>query len=126
MEPEAQARDSGEVDLVVQGGGHLEEPPDLLHIEDGGETVGGWRTEECKGVPVAFEEVLREEADATGADAHGRWGEAVDIFAVQEVVLQLLLLSAATLKNPGCHGLNVRSSPQGEGVRVRREMIRSE
>ena len=34
MEPEAQAIDGGEGDLVVQGGGGLEEPPDLLHTED--------------------------------------------------------------------------------------------
>ena len=94
MEPEAQAIDRGEVDLVVQGGGRLEEPPDLLHTEDGGEPVGGVRPEECKGVPVAFEDVLREEADATVADAHGRGGEAVDVCAVQEGALQLLFRDA--------------------------------
>jgi hypothetical protein len=94
MEPEAQAIDRGEVDLVVHGGRRFEEPPHLLHPEDGGETVGGLRTEECKGVPVALEDVRREEADATVADAHGRWGEAVDVFAVQEVALQLLFRDA--------------------------------
>jgi len=41
-------------------------------------------------VPVAREDVLREEADATVADAHGSWGEAVDIFPVQEGVLKRL------------------------------------
>ena len=86
MEPEAQAIDGGKVDLVVQGGGRLQEPLDLLHTEDGGETVGGLRTQECKDVPVALEDVLREKADATVADTHGRGGEAVDIFPVQEVV----------------------------------------
>jgi hypothetical protein len=39
MEAEAQAVDGGEGDLVVQRGGRLQEPPDLLHTEDGGETV---------------------------------------------------------------------------------------
>jgi hypothetical protein len=43
MEPEAQAVDGGEVDLVVQGGGGGKEPPDLLHTEDGWKTVGGLR-----------------------------------------------------------------------------------
>ena len=90
MEPESHARDSGEGDLVVQGGGGREEPPDLLHTEDGGETVGGVRVHEREGVPVAREDVLREEADATIAEAHGRWGEAVDVFPVEEGVLQLL------------------------------------
>jgi hypothetical protein len=46
MEPEAQALDRGEGDLVVQGCGGREEPLALLHTEDGGETVGGWRTKE--------------------------------------------------------------------------------
>jgi hypothetical protein len=41
-------------------------------------------------VPVALEDMLREEAHTAGADTHGRWGEAVDVFAVQEVALKLL------------------------------------
>jgi hypothetical protein len=36
MESEAQARDGGEVDLVVQGCRRGEEPLNLLHTEDGG------------------------------------------------------------------------------------------
>ena len=94
MEPEAQAIDGGEVDLVVQGGSGRQEALDLLHTEDGGETVGGLRAHEREGVPVALEDVLIEEADATVADAHGRWGEAIDVFAVQEVALQLLFRDA--------------------------------
>jgi len=41
-------------------------------------------------MPVAFEDVLIEEADAAVAEAHGRGGEAVDVFPVEEVTLQLL------------------------------------
>jgi hypothetical protein len=41
MEPQSQAVNGGEIDLVVQGSGRREEPPDLLHTEDGGETVSG-------------------------------------------------------------------------------------
>jgi Mg2+/Co2+ transporter CorC len=94
MEPEPQAIDGGEVDLVVQGGGRREESLDLLHTEDGGETVGGLRTQEREGVPVTLEDVLIEEADTTIAEAHGRGGEVVDVFAVQEVPLQLLFRDA--------------------------------
>jgi len=75
---------------VVHGGGGRAEPPDLLNTEDGWETVCGVRANEREGVPVAREDVLREEADATVADAHGSWGEAVDIFPVPEGVLKLL------------------------------------
>jgi hypothetical protein len=94
MEPESQAIDGGEVHLVVEGGGGREESFDLFHTEDGRETVGGLRTQECKSVPVALEDVLIEKADATVAETHGRWGEAVDIFPVQEVVLQFLFRDA--------------------------------
>ena len=41
-------------------------------------------------MPVALEDVLIEEADTTVADAHGRWGKAIDVFAVQEIALELL------------------------------------
>src|SRR5207247_1065133 len=66
----------------------------LLHTEDGGETVCSLSTNEREGVPVALEDVLKEEADATVADAQGRWGEAVDVFAVQEVMLKFLFRDA--------------------------------
>jgi len=94
LEPESQAIDGGEVDLVVEGGGGREGPPYLLHSADGWETVGGLRANGREGVPVTLEDVLREEADATVADAHGRWGEAVDIFPMQEGVLQFLFRDA--------------------------------
>jgi hypothetical protein len=82
LEPEAQAVDGGEVDLVVQGRGGHEESPDLLHAEDSRKTVGGLRTQEGEGVPVALKDVLVEKADATVTDAHRRGGEAVDVCAV--------------------------------------------
>jgi hypothetical protein len=50
--------------------------------------------------PVALEDVLREKADAAGADAPRGWGEAVDIFTVQEGALPLLFRNAVG----GCVG----------------------
>src|SRR5262249_37177972 len=61
MEPEAQAIDGREVDLVVHGGGGREESLDLHYTEDGGEPVGGWRTQERQRGPVTLQDVLREE-----------------------------------------------------------------
>jgi hypothetical protein len=91
MESQAQAIDGGQVDLVVARSGGREEPLDLLHAEDGGKPVGDLRTNEREGMPIAFEDVLIEEANPAIAEAHGGGGEVVDIFAVQEVALQLLL-----------------------------------
>ena len=100
MEPESQAINGGAGGLIVEGGGRLKASLDLLHTQDGGEAVGGLRTQERERGPVALEHMLREEADATVADAHGGWGEAVDVFPVQEVVLQLLFGDAVG----GCVG----------------------
>jgi hypothetical protein len=94
MEPEAQAINGGEVDVVVERGGGRQESPHFLHPEDSGEVVGGLRAQERQRGPVACEDVLREEANTTGADTHGGWGEAVDVFAMQEVALQLLCRDA--------------------------------
>src|SRR5262245_49717725 len=94
MESEAQARDSGEVDLVVERGGGGERPADFFHPEDGREPGGGGRANECQSGPVALQNVLREEADAAVAEAHGRGGKAVDVFPVQAIVLEFLCRDA--------------------------------
>jgi hypothetical protein len=94
MEPQAQALDDGKVDLGVQGGGGREEPADLCHTEDGREAVGGLRAQERQRGPVTLEHVLRKEADAAGAEAHRSRGEAINVFPVQEVVLQFLCRDA--------------------------------
>jgi hypothetical protein len=93
-EPQSQARDGGKGDLVVEGGGGREEPSDFLNAEHSGETVGGVRAQEREGVPVALEDVLGEEADATIAAAHGRGGEAIDVCAVQAIALEFLCRDA--------------------------------
>ena len=77
MEPEAPARDRGEGDVVVARGGGRQASPHFLPTEDGGEPVCRLRAQERPRVPSACADVLREEADAAGAHAHGRWGEAV-------------------------------------------------
>jgi hypothetical protein len=56
--------------------------------------VGGVRAQEREGMPVALEDVLREEAHTAGAETHGRGGEAVNILPVSEGALQLLCRDA--------------------------------
>ena len=79
----------------MQGCSGREEPPDLFNTEDGWETVCGLSANERQGVPVALEDVVIEEADATIADAHGCLSKAIDVFPVQEVVLQFLFRDAS-------------------------------
>ena len=73
----------GKETWLCKGVADVQESLDLLHTEDGGEPVGGLRAKEREGVPVTLEDMLGEEADATVADAHGRWGEAIDVLPVQ-------------------------------------------
>ena len=94
VKPESQAIDRGEVGLVMPGGSLLEDTSDFFKTEDSGEVVRGLRAHERQRRPVAFEDVLIEEANPAVADPHGGWGEAVDVFAVQEVALQLLFREA--------------------------------
>jgi hypothetical protein len=89
VEPASQARDGGAGDLSMQGGGSLEEAPDFLDTENGGKAVFSVGANQRQGVPVALEDVLREAADAAGAEAHGSWSKAIDVCAVQEGGLQL-------------------------------------
>jgi hypothetical protein len=90
VKPEAQAIDGGEVDLIMQGGSCPEDTPDFFKAEDSGKVVRGLRAHERQRRPVAFEDVLIEEANPAVAETHGRGGEAINICAVQEVTLQLL------------------------------------
>jgi hypothetical protein len=43
MEPQAQARDGGEGDLIMQGGSRLEDTSDVCNTEDRREVVDGLR-----------------------------------------------------------------------------------
>ena len=115
MEPEAQALDRGEGAWVVERGGGRQEAPHVLHPEDSGEVGGGVRAQERQRGPVAWEDVLREEAHTTGAEAQGGWGEAVDVFAVQAGVLQRRFPDAVG----GCVGA-LRQQPDFPDIRCRR------
>jgi hypothetical protein len=86
VEPQSQAGNGGAGDLVVQRCGGREETPNFCNTEHSRETMCGWRANQREGGPIALEDVLREESDTAGAEAHGSWGEAIDVFAVQEGV----------------------------------------
>jgi len=94
MEPEAQAIHGGEGDLVVQGRGRLEEPPALLHTEDSGELVDGRRAHEREGMPSRAGGHVERRSEGHWSRGAGRWGEAIDVFAVEEGTLQLLCRDA--------------------------------
>jgi hypothetical protein len=89
VQSESQARDAGAGHTVAQGGGQAEQATHFLPTEDGWEPVCGLRSNEVEALPVTLQNVQGEESDATGADAHGVWCELIDVFAMQNVVLDL-------------------------------------
>jgi len=115
MEPEAPAIDRGEGDGVVERGGGRQESPHVLHTEASGEVGGGVRAQERQRGPGALEDVLIKEAHTAGAETHGGWGEAIDVFAVQEGVLQRLFRDAV-----GGFGLELRQQPDFSDIRCLR------
>jgi hypothetical protein len=94
VESAAQARDGRAGDLGVPGGSGRQEALDLLHPEDGGEPVGGVRTQERQRGPGTLQNGVREEAEAAVADAPGRGGEASDVWPVEDVGRQVLCREA--------------------------------
>ena len=84
------AGDGGEGDALVQGGGGMAETAHLFQAEESREAVCRLGAHEVEGLPVAPQDVVGEAAEATGAEAHGRWSEAIDVCAVQAGGLELL------------------------------------
>jgi hypothetical protein len=89
VQSESQARDGGKVHTVMQGWGHAEQATHFLHTEESWEPVCGLRSHEVEELPSALQNVEGEEAEAAVADAYGGWCELIDVFAMQNVVLEL-------------------------------------
>ena len=79
---------------MVEGRSRRKDTSACCTTEASGERVGGVRAQEREGVPSACEDVWREDAETTGADAQGSWDEAIDMCPVQEGVWQCLCSDA--------------------------------
>ena len=75
---------------MVQGRGGMEETAHVFQAEESWEAVFRLGSNEVESLPVAPKDMGGEKTDATGADAHGRWSEAIDVCAVQAGGLELL------------------------------------
>ena len=84
------AVDGGEVDPIVQGGGGIEKTAHFFQAENSRESVFRLGSNEVEGLPCAPEDVMVEESDATVTDTHGTGRESIDIFSVQQVLLEFL------------------------------------
>ena len=68
----------------------VEEAVDRWAAEHGREAVCGLGSHALQGVPVASQDLLGEETESAGTEAHGAWREAIDVLSMQERVVQVL------------------------------------
>jgi hypothetical protein len=81
----------GEIGMVVGGLDVGKNASDFFDAQDSREATFILGSKDTEDVPTAVKHVLVEEADTAVADAHGLGGPSVDVFAVEEVVLEFLL-----------------------------------
>jgi len=74
----------------LRGAYGFEYRPDFIKVEDGGKTLLLFCLDKVECVPVAFEHIDEEEFDAAIANTHRGGRPCVDVFSVQEVVLEFL------------------------------------
>jgi hypothetical protein len=87
--PETQGGDGGAGDLIGRGGGGVEESPDCFNTAHRWESACGVGADEREGMPVALQDRLGAEREATGTETPGSRGEVIDVLAGQEGVLRL-------------------------------------
>lgn len=91
VESEAAGVDGGKIDVIVEGLDVVQKASEFFNAENGRKMSFGLSTEDSKDVPVSLEDMLEEEANATIADAHGIGGPVINVFALEEIVLEFLL-----------------------------------
>ena len=83
--------DGGEIDVIVEGFDVVQNASDFFSAQNRGESSFGLGSEDSKDVPVSLEDVFVEEANPAIADAHGIGRPVINVFAMEEIVLEFLL-----------------------------------
>lgn len=90
LETETARVDGHQVDIVVEGIDFGQDPFDFFSGEDGGEASLPLGLGQCKQVPVALDNIFKEEFDARVADAHGGWRPPGFVLPVDEIIEEFL------------------------------------
>ena len=88
VEAQSTAIERGEVGAIVQGRHGLGGGVDLWRLRTVGSRCSVSARMSLQGFPAAFEALLVEETEGAITDAHGAWREAIDVFSMQEIVLE--------------------------------------
>ena len=91
VKSQAAGVDGGKIGIILEGFDLGENASDFFRAENSGKASFGLGTEDSEDVPVSLEDVFEEEANSAIADAHGVGGPVIDVFPVEEVVLEFLL-----------------------------------
>ena len=91
VKSEAAGVDGGKIGVILEGFDPGKNTSDFLNTENGGKASFGLGTENSKDVPVSLEDVFVEEANPAIADPHGIGRPVINVFALEEIVLELLL-----------------------------------
>jgi len=93
----------GEKDVVGEVFDLGQKASDLFDAQDSGQAVFVLGTQDGENVPVARQDIDVEKANAAVADAHGLGRPVIDVFTLEEVLLEFLF------RNPiGCFGIELR------------------
>jgi hypothetical protein len=82
--------DGGKIGVVLEGFNLGQEFTDFLNTQDGRESSFGLGSEDSEDVPVALEHVFEKEAYAAIAYPHGIGSPFIDVFPLEEIVLEFL------------------------------------
>ncbi len=91
VEPQAAGIDGGEIGVILEGFDLGKNASDFFSAKNGRKSSFILGSEDAEDVPVSLEDVFEEEANSAIADAHGIGGPVIDVFPVEEVVLEFLL-----------------------------------
>ena len=91
MESQAAGIDGGKIGVILEGFDLGKNASDFFNAENGRESSFGLGSEDSEDVPVSLEDVFVEEANPAIADAHGIGGPVINVFPVEEIVLEFLL-----------------------------------
>jgi hypothetical protein len=91
VKPQSTGIDGGKIGVILEGFDLGKNASDFFNAENGRKVSLGLGSEDSEDVPIALEDVFIAEAYAAIADAHGIGRPVIDVFAVEEVVLEFLL-----------------------------------
>ena len=91
VKPQSTGIDGRKIGVILKGFDLGKNASDFFNAENGRESSLGLGSEDSEDVPIALEDVFIAEAYAAIADPHGIGRPVIDVFAVEEVVLEFLL-----------------------------------